>query len=137
MDFCKIGKRDITFITLEYRIKMQQILFKFWLLAHLHAYFVLHNSTEKTWCRIWFLPPIYYLHAYLVYTFISYLRVERWEYLKTMFIRNRKKKIRQISMILDFESQILTIFCSLNVFTRYNNFLWVCCPWLKFGKKSC
>ena len=33
--------------TLEYRINMQQILFKFWVLAHLHAYFVLHNSTEK------------------------------------------------------------------------------------------
>ena len=33
--------------TLEYWINMQQILFKFWILAHLHAYFVLHNSKEK------------------------------------------------------------------------------------------
>ena len=32
---------------LEYRINVQQILFKFWVLAHLHAYFVLHNSKEK------------------------------------------------------------------------------------------
>ena len=33
--------------TLEYQINVQQILFKFWVLAHLHAYFVLHNSKEK------------------------------------------------------------------------------------------
>ena len=37
----------VLYSTLEYRIKVQQILFKFWVLAHLHAYFVLHNSTEK------------------------------------------------------------------------------------------
>ena len=46
--------------TLEYQINVQQILFKFWVLVHLHAYFVLHNSKEKrTWCRICFLLPIY------------------------------------------------------------------------------
>ena len=33
--------------TLEYRINVQQILFKFWVLAHLHAYSVLNNSAEK------------------------------------------------------------------------------------------
>ena len=39
----KLTKRS----TLEYQINVQQILFKFWVLAHLHAYFVIHNSTEK------------------------------------------------------------------------------------------
>ena len=36
--------------TLEYRINVQQILFKYWVLADLHAYFILHNSNKKT-CR--------------------------------------------------------------------------------------
>ena len=33
--------------TLQYQMNVQQILFKLWVLAHLHAYFVLHNSAEK------------------------------------------------------------------------------------------
>ena len=38
---------DGTACTLEYGINIQQILFKFWILAHLHACFVLHNSKKK------------------------------------------------------------------------------------------
>ena len=57
-------------------MNVQQILFRFWVLAYLHVYFLLHNSAEKKmWRTICFLPPIYCLHAYLVYTFIWYHRV--------------------------------------------------------------
>ena len=58
--------------TLEYRINVQQILFKFWVLAHLHAYFVLHNSTEKNvvqnlFFTTYLLPTrLFGLHVYLV-----------------------------------------------------------------------
>ena len=62
-------------VTLEYQINVQQILFNFWVLAHLHAYFVLHISTEKNVVENLFFTTYFYLHAYLVYTFIRYLRV--------------------------------------------------------------
>ena len=58
--------------TLEYRINVQQILFKFWVLAHLHAYFVLHNSTEKNvvqnlFFTTYLLPTrLFGLHVYSV-----------------------------------------------------------------------
>ena len=58
--------------TLEYRINVQQIWFKFWVLAHLHAYFVLHNSTEKNvvqnlFFTVYLLPtPLFGLHIYSV-----------------------------------------------------------------------
>ena len=58
--------------TLEYWINVQQILFKFWVLAHLHAYFVLHNSTEKnvvqnSFFTTYLLPTrLFGLHVYLV-----------------------------------------------------------------------
>ena len=64
---------------------MQQILFKFWVLAHLHAYFVLHNSTEKkrgaefvfyhlftTYTLIWSTR----LFGTLEYFFKAYLKVK-------------------------------------------------------------
>ena len=53
---------------LEYRINVQQILFKFWILTHLHAYFVINNSKEKRVGRICFLLPthLFRLHVYLV-----------------------------------------------------------------------
>ena len=53
-------------------INVQQILFKFWVLAHLHAYFVLHNSTEKNMVHNFFfttylLPTrLFGLHVYSV-----------------------------------------------------------------------
>ena len=59
--------------TLEYRINVQQILFKFWVLAHLHAYFVLHNSTEKNvvqnlFFTTYLLPTrLFGLHVYSVH----------------------------------------------------------------------
>ena len=58
--------------TLEYWINVQQILFKFWVLAHLHAYFVLHNSTEKNvvqnlFFTTYLLPTrLFGLHVYSV-----------------------------------------------------------------------
>ena len=58
--------------TLEYRINVQQILFRFWVLAHLHAYFVLHNSTEKNvvqnlFFTTYLLPTrLFGLHVYSV-----------------------------------------------------------------------
>ena len=52
--------------TLEYQINMEQILFKFWVLYYI-------TVQKKMWCRIYFFPHIYYLDAYLVYTFIQYL----------------------------------------------------------------
>ena len=58
--------------TLEYRINVQQILFKFWVLAHLHTYFVLHNSTENNvvqnlFFNAYLLPtPLFGLHIYSV-----------------------------------------------------------------------
>ena len=59
-------------ITLEYRINVQQILFKFLVLAHLQAYFVLHNSTEKNvvqnlFFTTYLLPTrLFGLHVYSV-----------------------------------------------------------------------
>ena len=58
--------------TLEYQINVQQILFNFWVLAHLHAYFVLHNSTEKNvvqnlFFTTYLLPTrLFGLHVYSV-----------------------------------------------------------------------
>ena len=46
--------------TLKYQINVQQILSKFWILAHLHVYFVLHNIKEKM-CRYNFLLVSYLL----------------------------------------------------------------------------
>ena len=47
MFYLSVKGRVALLTALEYQINVQQILFKFWVLAHLHAYFVLHNSTEK------------------------------------------------------------------------------------------
>jgi len=58
--------------TLEYQINVQQILFNFWVLAHLHDYFVLHNSTEKNvvhnlFFTTYLLPTrLFGLHVYSV-----------------------------------------------------------------------
>jgi hypothetical protein len=38
-------------LTLEYWIKVQQIFFKFWVLAHLHAYFVLHKHLVQKFLK--------------------------------------------------------------------------------------
>ena len=55
---------------------MQQILFNVWVLAHLHTYFVLHNSTEKNMVQnvlftSYLLPTrLFGLHVYLVTDYI-------------------------------------------------------------------
>ena len=63
--------------TLKYRINVQQILLRFWVLAHLSTglFHTKQQYVQKNAVQNLFLPPIYYLHAYLVYTFIRYLRV--------------------------------------------------------------
>ena len=58
-------KKMIFRSTHEYQINMQQILFKLWVLAHLHAYFVLHNSTEKN-----VVQNLFFYHLFTTYMLI-------------------------------------------------------------------
>ena len=51
--------------TLEYRINTQQILFKFWVLDRLHAYFVINNNTEKNVAH-----NLFFNHLFTTYTLI-------------------------------------------------------------------
>ena len=39
-------------VLIKYRMNVQQILFKIWILATLHVYFVLHNIKEKMFLPI-------------------------------------------------------------------------------------
>ena len=84
---------------------MQQLLSKFWVLAHLQAYFVLHNSKEKNVVQNLFLSPIY-LHAYLVYTFIRYLRV-----VKLAIINKNVNEILLIKLLM-YGSMLISRFFS-------------------------
>ena len=53
-------------------MNVQQILFRFWVLAYLHVYFLLHNSAEKNeeynlFFTTYLLPTrLFGLHFYLV-----------------------------------------------------------------------
>ena len=85
--------------TLEYRINVQQILSKFWILAQLHACFVLHNSEEKK-CGAEFV----FYHLFATYMLIRSTRLfGTSEYLRSycqLFIL----WVRHFSLATQFEA---------------------------------